>query len=296
MKKILITGATGNVGLEVVKSLASLYHNYEVYAGVRNVQKEKQIMERFKVKLTPFDFTDSKTFPSALIDIDILFLLRPPQISDAQKCFKPLVDSALKSCVGHIVFLSVQGVQNSRIIPHHKIEKLIVASKISYTFLRPAYFMQNFTTTLLSDLKSKNRIYLPAGSAKFTLVDVADIGEVAAKILTEPNNHKDRCYELTCKEKLTFAEMALKLSKGLGKMVKYESPNLVSFFITKRRQGMPPMLILVMIMLHYFPRFQKEPDTTDCVETILKKQPKSFDRFIFENRTQLNGSIVPNET
>ncbi len=287
MGKILITGATGNVGMEVIKSLTNLNHNYQVYSGVRNVQADKQKFENFNAQLIQFDFTNCDTFQPALTDIDILFLLRPPQISQVQKYFKPLIESAVKNGVKHIVFLSVQGVQNSSIIPHHKIEKLIVESKIHYTFLRPAYFMQNFTTTLHKDLKTKNRIYLPAGNAKFTLVDITDIGEVAAKILTETVNHRNQSYELTCNEKLTFTEMALKLSIGLGKTIQYESPNLVSFFITKNNEKMPAMFILVMIMLHYFPRFQKEPDTTDCIANILNKQPKEFDKFIFENQYNL---------
>ncbi len=287
MGKILITGATGNVGMEVIKSLANLNHNYQVYSGVRNVQADKQTFENFNAQLIQFDFTSCDTFQPALTDIDILFLLRPPQISEVQKYFKPLIESAVKNAVKHIVFLSVQGVQNSKIIPHHKIEKLIVESKIHYTFLRPAYFMQNFTTTLHNDLKTKNKIYLPAGNAKFTLVDVMDIGEVAAKILTETVNHRNQCYELTCNEKLTFTEIALKLSKGLGKTIQYESPNLLNFFITKKKEKMPTMLILVMIMLHYFPRFQNEPNTTDCIANILDKQPIEFDQFIFENQHNL---------
>lgn len=290
MKKVLITGSTGNVGIEVVKSLTKLNHNYQVYLGVRNEQEDKQKRESFEGQLIKFDFTNCDTFQSALFNIEILFLLRPPQISDVQKYFKPLIDSAIENGVKHIVFLSVQGVQNSKIIPHYKIEKLIVESKIPYTFLRPAYFMQNFTTTLLNELKAKNRIYLPAGNAKFTLVHVADIGQVAAKILTETVLHRNQCYDLTCNEKLTFSEMALKLSKGLGKIIKFESPNPVRFFITKRKEKLPAILILVMIMLHYFPRFQKEPKTTDCVEKILNKQPKSFDQFILENRAELSTS------
>ena len=287
MKKILITGATGNVGIEVIKSFESYNYNYQVYAGVRDVQADKQKMVSFNAQLIQFDFTNSNTFQSALIDIDILFLLRPPQISEVKKYFKPLIDSAVKNGVKHIVFLSVQGVQSSKIIPHHKIEKLIVASKIPYTFLRPAYFMQNFTTTLHNDLKIKNKIYLPAGNSKFTLVDVTDIGEVAAKILIEAADHRYQCYELTCNEKLTFRDMALKLSKGLGKAIQYESPNLINFFITKKKEKMPTMLILVMIMLHYFPRFQKEPNTTECIANILNKQPKTFEQFILENKSKL---------
>ena len=187
----------------------------------------------------------------------------------------------------HIVFLSVQGVEKSKIIPHHKIEKLIVDSKIRYTFLRPAYFMQNFTTTLHSDLVNNKRIYLPAGNAKFTLIDVRDIGLVSANVLTNTSQHINKSYELTCMEKLSFSEMAKILNDILRTNIQYKSPNLISFFLTKRKEKTPTMLILVLIMLHYFPRFQKDPEITDWVEKITSKQPTTFEQFINDNKKAL---------
>jgi len=132
-----------------------------------------------------FDFAAAETYEHALAYCGILFLLRPPQLSEVKKYFNSLIDLAVICGVKHVVFLSVQGVGKSKIIPHHKIEKLIIESKIPHTFLRPAYFMQNFTTTLHADLVRHHSIFLPAGNAKFTLVDVTDIGKVAAKVLTE---------------------------------------------------------------------------------------------------------------
>ena len=287
MTKILITGATGNVGLAVIEALMKINQPFEIYAGIKDLGKDKLILERFNIKTIAFDFTDINTFKPALVQCDVLFLLRPPQISDVGQFFKPLVETALQCGVKHIVFLSVQGVEKSTIIPHHKIEKLIVDSKIPYTFLRPAYFMQNFTTTLRKDLVVNKRIFLPAGKAKFTVIDVTDIGKVAAKILTESSNHVNKCYELTNREKLTFGEMAEKLSKGLNTTIKYESPNLFKFYWTKRKEKMPTMLILVMIMLHYLPRFQKEPQITDWVKKIINNEPKTFDEFVFENLNKL---------
>lgn len=72
----------------------------------------------------------------------------------------------------------LQGVEKSRIIPHHKIEKQIVTRGIPYTFLRLAYFIQNFTTTLHHALVNKRKIFLPAGNTKLTSIDVTDIGNV----------------------------------------------------------------------------------------------------------------------
>lgn len=130
----------------------------------------------------------------------------------------------------------MQGVEKNKIIPHHKIEKLIVVSKIPFTFLRPAYFMQNFTTTLSNDILNNLRIYLPAGDAKFTLIEVEDIGNVSAQVLIEPHNHINKSYELTNNEILTFTEIAEKISKGIGKTIKFISPNLFQFYLTKRKE------------------------------------------------------------
>lgn len=287
MTKVLITGATGNVGTEVIKSLQNIDHQLEIYAGVRNLNEDRLKLSNYKVNFSLFDFTDVETYKTALDGCEILFLLRPPQISEVEKYFKPLVDTCKKNGVKHIVFLSVQGVEKSKIIPHHKIEKLIVDSKIQYTFLRPAYFMQNFTTTLHNDLVNKKRIYLPAGNAKFTLVDVRDIGAVSATIFTNISEHINKSYELTCKVKLTFLEMARILSDILGIEIQYISPNLISFFMTKRKEKTPTMFILVMIMLHYFPRFQKEPETTNWVEKITNRQPTTFEQFINDNKKAL---------
>ena len=283
MIKVLITGATGNVGIEVVSALKKLNHQLEIFAGVRDTEFGNEKLASFNIRNIKFDFTNCDTFVPAIQNIDLLFLLRPPQISDVNKYFAPLIEIAKQSSVKHIVFLSVQGVENSKIIPHHKIEKLIVDSKIPYTFLRPAYFMQNFTTTLRNDLVNQQRIYLPAGKAKFTVIDIEDIGAVAAKVLTDPQNHINKSYELTSNETLIFAEMAEKLSIGLGKKIKFISPNLLRFYFTKRKEGVSSMFILVMIMLHYFPRFQKTPKTTECVKNIIGQEPKSFDEFIHTN-------------
>jgi uncharacterized protein YbjT (DUF2867 family) len=287
MKNVLITGATGNVGIEVIKSLQKINHSLDVTAGVRDLEIDSQKLVDYKVKIIKFDFTDVSTYKPALENCEILFLLRPPQISDTEKYFKPLMQVIAQTNIKHIVFLSVQGVEKSSIIPHHKIEKMIVDSKIPYTFLRPAYFMQNFSTTLHKDLSEKKLIFLPAEKAKFTIVDVRDIGNVAAKVLTDNTKHINKIYELTNKEKMSFGEMAQKLSEGLGIKITFDSPNLIRFWWQKRKEKVPFGFILVLMMLHYLPRFQTEPKITDCIEQITGNASKTFEQFISENKNLL---------
>lgn len=287
IRKVLITGATGNVGLEVIKSLQPFVNQLDITAGVRDIEKDRPKLADYQVRFKPFDFENPATYSAALRQCDTLFLLRPPQLSDVGKYFKPLIHTAKEMAVQHIIFLSVQGVEKSTIIPHHKIEQLIVESDIPYTFLRPAYFMQNFTTTLHADLVNKKRIFLPAGGARFTLIDVRDVGEVAAKIIANPFKYANKGYELTSNEALTFAEMSEKLSSGLGVKINYESPNLWRFFWQKRQEKMPVAFILVMIMLHYLPRFQKTPPITEGVKKILGREPTAFETFVKDNKTLL---------
>lgn len=158
--KILITGATGNVGMEVIKCLVAIDNNFEIVAGVRDIEHEAAKLKEHLVSCVKFDFTNSQLVANALVSVDLLFLLRPPQLSNVKKYFAPLIASARAAGVKHIVFLSVQGVEKSTFIPHYKIEKLIVDSGIGYTFLRPAYFMQNFTTSLREELIENKKNFL----------------------------------------------------------------------------------------------------------------------------------------
>ena len=98
--------------------------------------------------------------------------------------------------------------------------------------------MQNFTTTLRRGLVHKQIIFLPAGNAKFTLVDIRDIGDVAAVILTNTASHINKSYELTCDQKPGFQQMADKLSAGLATKINYQSPGLLNFYFTKRKEKM----------------------------------------------------------
>ncbi len=287
MRTIFITGATGNIGKAVIHHLLQADEPIQIRAGVRKLEEAKSMLPA-SVHLTPtlFDFEKRETFETAMVGCEILFLLRPPHLADVPKYFKPIIESTKKAGIRHIIFLSVQGVEKSSIIPHHKIEKLIVESGIEYTFLRPAYFMQNFTTTLKADIIKNQVIFLPAGKAKFTLIDVEDVGKATVPIVLYPAEHVNKAYELTNDEQLSFDEMAQTISKAINKTVRFISPNLIHFFIQKRKEGVAAGFIFVMIMLHYFPRFQSTPETTDWVENLTGQRPKVFKEFVEEYKDE----------
>ncbi len=289
MKRLLITGATGNVGESVLKSLLEKKGDFQVQAGLRNTSHGNTTSSDPRLSLVHFDFEDRKSVKLALANCEILFLLRPPQIADVEKYFSPLIEAAKEAHIQHLVFLSVAGAEKNSFIPHFKIEKLIRESGLSYTFLRPAYFMQNFTTTLLKDIVERQLVFLPAGKAKFNLIDVQDLGDAAAEVLLNAEEHKEKAYQLSNSELLNFMEMCEIISKATGKKIKYKSPNLIAFYLRKRREDQPPMLILVMIMLHYLPRFQTNPTPNDSLDQIIGKSARTLNDFAQAQKETLRG-------
>jgi uncharacterized protein YbjT (DUF2867 family) len=146
-----------------------------------------------------------------------------------------------------------------------------------------AHFIPNKDQKIFIATREKNRIYLPAGKGKFLWVDIADIGLAIAKVLQNPGNHTNKAYTITGKELMDFHEVASLLSRHLNRQIKFVSPNLLQFFITKKREGMAAPFIFVMIMLHYLPKFQKPPEVSDDFTQLTSQQPRTLEKFIKDN-------------
>jgi uncharacterized protein YbjT (DUF2867 family) len=108
---ILLTGATGNVGRE----LASLLHSqgHPLRAAVTSA-KSAQHLPHADIPWTLFDFDQPATYAAAFADVDRLFLMRPPHISDIERSIKPVIDFAAAAGVRQIVFLSLLGAEKNR--------------------------------------------------------------------------------------------------------------------------------------------------------------------------------------
>ena len=285
MKRILVTGATGQVGSAVMTALRA-FDGIVVRAGVRAVAEAAATWrDDARVQPVAFDFLDPASQDAALADCDTLFLLRPPQLNSD---FADVIARARHHGVTHIVFLSVQGAERNWFVPHHRIERRLMSGGVPYTLLRPAYFMQNFTSTLHYELARRRRIFLPAGNARFTLVDVGDIARVASQLLTQPGSqHHGQAYTLTSATPLNFEQMAAQLSTGLGTPITYISPSPWRFYRTLRRDGREPGLLLVMLLLHMLPRFTGTPPVTHTVADLTGRAPIEFAQFVAAHRDEL---------
>ncbi len=289
MNNILITGATGNIGFEVIRFLTKIDSTNRIIAGVRNIEKAKNVFKDYpELNYTHFDFENFNTFDNALNGIDKVFLLRPPHISDIATFFKPLIIKIKEKNINQIVFLSVQGAEKSSVIPHNKIERLIKENGLDFIFLRPSYFMQNLTTTLIGDIKTKREIILPSGKAKFNWIDIENIGEAGAILLDRFEDYKNQAIEITGLENVNFEKVTDLINNSIDNQIRYRNVNPFRFYGIKKREGMVKGMILVMILLHFLPRFQKEPKISDFYERLTGKKPTDLKTFIEREKKQFD--------
>ena len=288
MKRILITGATGNIGTEVVQYLYKLENESEIIVAVRNIESAKNKFPNYpKLDFRTFDFEEQNSFNGAFKDIDVLFLLRPPHISEVDKYFQPLLESAKKNGIEKVVFLSVQGAEKSKVIPHNKIERLIKSNDFKYIFVRPSYFMQNLTTTLLPEILENQTITLPSGQAKFNWIDVINIGEVSAVLIKSFDKYQNSAYEITGTENKNFKEVTEIMTEITGTNFRFKTINPISFYFKKRKSGVQSGFAIVMTILHFLPRFQKEPEISDNFFKLTGMKTTTLKEFISREKEKI---------
>ena len=274
--KILVTGATGNVGSEVVRSLLEMGH--PVVAAAID-ERDAQNVPGEDTKTVLFRFGEGETYRDAFAGVGRLFLMRPPQISDVRTYLFPVVDRARQVGVRHIVFLSLLGVERQCFVPHYRVEKKIEASGLPHTFLRPSFYMQNLNTTHRAEIRDRDEILIPVGKARTSFIDVRDIGAVAAKVLTEPG-HENRAYELTGGDALDYYQVADLFTGVLGRQITYRNPSIPHFVRYQRQQGIPLLAILIMVGLYTATRFGSGKRVTRAVEELLGRPPGTMRQYI----------------
>jgi uncharacterized protein YbjT (DUF2867 family) len=265
---ILVTGAKGTVGKEVVRELLKLNANFIISTSKKNTSH------------VYLNFEDSKSIRPAFEGITKLFLIRPPHLAD-KKYFEPVIEIAKEVGIEQIVFLSLLGADKNKVVPHAKIEELILNSGIPYTFLRPSFFMQNLLNQHVEELVKENIIFVPAGKGKTSFIDTRDIGVVAAKALTE-KGHGFKSYSLTGNEAISYYEVAEILSKYLQKDIIYTNPSILTFWRKMRKKGLARDFIIVMIGIYTTAKLGLAKKITTDLEGLLGREPIKFEQFVID--------------
>lgn len=276
---ILVTGATGTVGTEVVKALRG--KSVRVRAAVHSPTKS-EALRTLGAEPVELDLERHDTLAAALNGADRLMLITPfsPAMIEQNVA---LAEGAKRAGVRHIVKLSAIGTDAEPGITvgrwHRAAEKAVEATGIPFTHLRPNFFMQNLANFFGGAIRAQGAFTLPAGEGRASFVDAADIGAAAAGALTS-DAHFGRALELTGPQALSYYDLAALLSEALGRKVTY-----MDLPADKAREGMlgmgmPEVMVQAMLELYGVLKAGYTSGVGPGVESLAGRPPRSFHDYL----------------
>lgn len=260
---ILVTGATGTVGSEVVKQLVEA--RQQVRALVRDPTKAQKLGSG--VEVVQGDLSKPETLGPAFTGVDKAFVLASITGPEFPEMERNTFNAAKRAGVKHIVNLSARGIATFLAKApfgrwHTESEQRLRSLGIAWTILRPSFFDSNL---IEFGIVPRGGLFLPTGSGKEAPIDPCDIAAVAVKTLTTPG-HEGKIYELTGPELLSFAEVAQRISALTGKPLKFVDVPEVTWRQEMLSAGAPPHV--VESLLCYFAEGIKGGRTNQLTSTV----------------------------
>jgi len=277
---IVVTGASGNVGSALVAELRAAGH--DVRAAYRSPERTAAAL-RAGTDAVTIDMSRPGTLPPALAGADAVFLLAPA--GQAQPGQERNVIEAAATGVTRMVKLSIWRADEG-LTPtarwHRPGEEMLQSSGLAWTFLRPNFYMQNFTRQTATSIRQARSFTQPAAHAPIAFVDAGDIARVAARVLTTPG-HERRTYDITGPQALTYEETAGILSDVLGETVRYTALPDGQAHADMLRAGLAPGHADALIEVSRAYRHGGADRVTTVVRDLTGRAPVSFAEFARRN-------------
>ena len=278
---ILVTGATGNIGSELVKLLVAKGE------AVRVISRDEKKVSHLDpaVERVIGDRHDPSIVRQAAQGADKVFMLAV-LFDKNHEADRLLIEEAKQAGAGQIVMISSNAVQlEGNLIGrlHREKEELIEQSGVPWTFLHPGGFMSN--SLQWSDvIKSQSKVFNPMGKGKTAPISPYDIAAVAAVALTSAG-HVGKAYGLTGGESLSTPEQVEILSKVIGKPI--ECVDIPAEVAAERAiaSGLPDALVKSLAQLWELVRKEAYTFHTNEVERLTGQRPQTFETWCREHRS-----------
>ena len=279
---MLITGATGNIGTELVKLLAAKGSSLRVVS--RDEKKVAHLDPRIERVIG--DLREPAVVQRALQNVDKLFVI-PVLLDPNHETDRSLFDEAKRAGVGHIVMVS-SGVirldeKNPIGILHRQKERLIEETGIPWTFLRPGGFMSNTLRFWVDTIKSQAKVFNPTADGKTAPISPYDIAAVAAVVLTT-SGHEGKTYDLTGPELLTAHDQVTILSKVIGKPIQCIDIPVEAAVEGMKSNGLPVAIIEALSKLWIGVRKGESTFQTNDIERLTGRPAQIFETWCQEHR------------
>ena len=184
------------------------------------------------------------------------------------------MDIAADAGLEHLVLLSGRGEDGAR-----RAEEIVKASGLAWNIVRASWFFQNFSETFMLAGILAGELVLPAGDTAEPFVDADDIADVVVAALTEPD-HRNRLYEVTGPQALTFAQCIRTISTALGREIQYRRIPVDAYIDALRESGVPEDLQWILHELFTEVLDGRNSKPTSGVERALGRRPTDINGYV----------------
>lgn len=277
--KILVLGATGNVGRPLVKALLARGEAVKAASrGGKPVDGAEGVI---------FDVADPMTFPHAFEGVDRVFVMLPGGYTEAKALLLPIIEAAATRGV-KVVLQSVLGVDADDSIPYRQAEIALEKSGVRCVVLRPNWFTDNFINYWKPGIDAAGVISVPAADGKSSFIDVRDIADSAAAALTT-DRFDGKAFNLTGPEALGYSEAAALISDAIGKPVAYQAVDDETFVGILIGAGVPEVYARFLASIFYPVREGWTAVVTNDVQTLTGHPARGVSAWVKENAAALKG-------
>jgi uncharacterized protein YbjT (DUF2867 family) len=287
---ILIVGASGAVGVPTIRHLVK--RGAEIRALTSSGKSAARLKSLGVAETLLGDYRSDGDVRRAVEGVDTVFHVQPRFTEDEAAVGLRVVAAARAARVGYFVFSSAFHAQ-MRAMDHHwaklLVEEAVIESGMDFAVLQPAMFMQNIRVEwpAIRDRGVYPRPYSP--DRKMRLIDTEDLGEAAARVLTEPRL-RGGTYELAGPDALTHAEMAGVVGELLGRTVTAVKRDVEEWAGWARNNGWQPWSIeAYRKMCAHYDAHGYPGGNPVVLATILGRAPGTFrafaQRFIAEQKS-----------
>lgn len=291
-RTILITGATGTVSGALLDALSDT--DVDLRALVRDESKAEGIESR-GVEVRVADLDTPESLPAAFEGVHDLWLLNGNDPRAPENSMNA-VWAARQAGVERVVRLSGVGAAHDAPTRSLRLHALADAeledSSLRWTILRPHFFMQNLLGSA-DGIAEQGAFYLNIGEGRLGMVDVRDVAEVAAKVLTdEPDRHHGKAYTLTGPEAVSFAQVAAHLHEATGNDVSYVAVPDDAARQAMLDAGLSEWLAAMLVEYGQAHATGWGDFTTNDVEEVLGRPPPRFADFARDHDAAFGGQAM----